>query len=53
MLIIKYHFTLSDAGLKGLNIVIIRSIQRNKFSRSEKVWKNIKKFELDQQSAFR
>jgi hypothetical protein len=50
---IRYHFTLSEAGLKGLNMVMIRSMQRNKLSSSEKVWKNRKKFEFDQQSAFR
>ena len=48
-----YHFTLDDAGLKGLNIVMIKSTQRHKLSNREKDWKKRKKSEFDQHNAFK
>lgn len=44
----RYHLTRKEAGLKGLNIVIIRSTHRQRFSSSENDWKNRKKSEFDQ-----
>lgn len=48
-----YHLTRWEAGLKGLYIVMIRSTHRQRLSSNEKVWKNRKKSELDQQRVFR
>ena len=48
-----YHFTLVDAGLKGLNIVMIKSTQRHIFSNREKDWKNRKKNPFDQHNVFK